>query len=74
MEDEYDSYSEKKQQEIEALLGNLTEIIGEVVEADQSNQNYIKETLNHRFSKYWRQKNGDKKNRNRRRNTTNKLR
>ena len=47
VEDEYDSYSEKKQQEIEALLGNLTEIIGEVVEADQSNQNYIKETLNH---------------------------
>lgn len=47
VEDEYDSYSEKKQQEIEGLLGNLTEIIGEVVEADQSNQNYIKETLNH---------------------------
>ena len=47
VEDEYDSYSEKNQQEIEALLGNLAEIIGEVVEADQSNQNYIKETLNH---------------------------
>ena len=30
VEDEYDSYSEKNQQEIEALLGNLAEIIGEV--------------------------------------------
>ena len=47
VEDEYDSYSGKKQQEIETLLGNLAEIIDEVVQTDKSNQDYIKETLNH---------------------------
>lgn len=47
VEDEYDSYSEKKQQEIETLLGNLAGIIDEVVQTDKSNQDYIKETLNH---------------------------
>ena len=47
VEDEYDSYSEKKQQEIETLLGNLAEIIDEVVQTDKSNQYYIRETLNH---------------------------
>ena len=47
VEDEYDSYSKKKQQEIETLLGNLAGIIDEVVQTDKSNQDYIKETLNH---------------------------
>ena len=44
---DYDSYSEKKQQEIETLIGNLAGIIDEVVQTDKSNQDYIKETLNH---------------------------
>jgi len=47
VEDEYDSYSNQEQQEIEDLLADLTAIINEVVQADHANQNFIKRVLNH---------------------------
>jgi hypothetical protein len=47
VEDTYDSYSSQEQQKIEDLLADLTETVDEVVQADQANQNFIKQVLNH---------------------------
>jgi len=47
VEDEYEDYSAKDQQQIEDLLLSLTETVGEVIQADLANQNFIKQQLNH---------------------------